>query len=471
MDKNLILKHFGLTENEIEAQASNQEVTATAATSNEHVVLNEDGQVENPTTSNDKQPDVAAQDSETLTIIRADMEAQGAIKQECYTCKLTDLIAMGYIIATFVMNREVNDKHVKRLMKDVRTQGKKAFSQHVTVCSALSALLLGFDVIGIDGKPVTLETDNLAKVLVIIDGQHRVAACLGTELDIDCDVMIAPCPMDIAQDIKDRNCCDKNWDTSALRHQIVEVEKKQDVLAEYEKRAKEIYPGCSDKFYTTMLNAGKKDAVRRTQVARGELPSCNVEDAEVGLVIIRSLRQLNPGCNKNASMTLKIVDSIMDMMHKLTERTSMTYKEFMDKFRVFASQHEGACESKEGAEGFIANFNEKFDHFLKHQREDIDDETIAAIDNKVHEIINAGPAKVLKSRTGSLHEMIQRIKDGEEVAALKAATAAEKAAKKAQKEAINAAKKLAEQKAKEAGKMVEDLAVKDGREIKGNSNT
>jgi hypothetical protein len=128
----------------------------------------------------------------------------------------------------------------------------------------------------------------------------------------------------------------------------------------------------------------------------------------------------------------------MDMMRQLTERTSMTYKEFMDKFRVFASQHEGACESKEGAEGFIANFSEKFGHFLKHQREDIDDETIAAIDNKVHEIINAGPAKVLKSKTGYLHEMIQRIKDGEEVAALKAATAVEKAAKKAQKDAINA---------------------------------
>lgn len=464
--------------NQSDVQVSNAELTSVnmdmGSQNNTHANLSDapipEGQVENPTTVSDKQLDVADQDSESRAKIRADMESRGAIKQECYTCKLSDLIAMSYIIATFVMNREVNEKHVKRLMKDVRTQGKKAFSQHVTVCSALSALLLGYDVIGIDGKPVTLETDNLAKVLVIIDGQHRVAACLGTELDIDCDVMIAPCPKDIAQDIKDRNCCDKNWDTSALRHQIVEVEKKQDVLAEYEKRAKEIYPGCSDKFYIAMLEAGKKDTVRRAQVARGELPSCNVEDCEIGLVILRSLRQLNPDCNKNASMTLKIVDSIMDMMHKLTERTSMTYKEFMDKFRVFASQQERACESKEGAETFIANFSEDFDHFLTHHREDIDEKTIAAIDNKVHKIINAGPAKVIKSRTGSLHEMIQRIKDGEAVAALKAATAAEKAAKKAQKDAINAAKKLAEQKAMVAGKMVEDLALKAGREIKDNNN-
>ena len=319
--ENIISKHFGLPESHIEAQVVNEEVTATAAACVNNVPMCE-SEVDDQMSAGEKQLDVAVQDSVFRAKLRDEMDRLGAVEQEYYTCKLSDLIAMGYVIATFVMNREVNEKHVKMLMNDVRTQGKKAFSQHVTVCSALSALLMGYDVIGIDGKLVTLERGNLNKILVIIDGQHRVAACLGTELDIDCDVMIVPCPKEIAQDIKDRNCCDKNWDTSALRHQIVEVKKKQDVLAEYEKRAKEIYPGCSDKFYTTMLNAGKKDAVRRAQVARGELPSCNVEDAEVGLVIIRSLRQLNPNCNKNASMTLKIVDSIMDMMRQLTERNS-----------------------------------------------------------------------------------------------------------------------------------------------------
>ena len=291
---------------------------------------------------------VAAQDSEHRANIHAEMEQQGAIKREYYTVKFSDLIAMGYIIATFVMNREVNEKHVKRLMKDVRAQCKKAFSQHVTVCSALCALLMGYDVIGLDGKLVTLETADLDKILVIIDGQHRVAACLGTNLDIDCDVMIVPCPEDIAQDIKDRNCCDKNWDTSAIRHQIVEVEKKQDVLAEYEKQAKEIYPGCSDKFYTTILNGGKKDAVRRSQVSRGELPACDVKKAEMGLEILRSLRQLNPDCNKNDSLTLKIVEPIMIKMDELAV-ADMTNGEFVRAFKVFASQNEKACDSKEAA--------------------------------------------------------------------------------------------------------------------------
>lgn len=412
---------------------------------------------------------VAAQDSEHRANIYAEMEQQGAIKREYYTVKFSDLIAMGYIIATFVMNREVNEKHVKRLMNDVRAQCKKAFSQHVTVCSALCALLMGYDVIGLDGKFVTLETADLDKILVIIDGQHRVAACLGTNLDIDCDVMIVPCPEDIAQDIKDRNCCDKNWDTSAIRHQIVEVEKKQDVLAEYEKQAKEIYPGCSDKFYTTILNGGKKDAVRRSQVSRGELPACDVKKAEMGLEILRSLRQLNPDCNKNDSLTLKIVEPIMIKMDELAV-ADMTNGEFVRAFKVFASQNEKACDSKESAVAFIANFSENFSRFID-QSFEIDEETIVGINEHVDKIIAAGPAKIVKPATGSLHEMIQRIKESEEVSALKAAAAVERAAKKAKKEAVKAAKKLAEQKAKEAGKMVEEMAQKAGCEIKNNSNT
>ena len=412
---------------------------------------------------------VAAQDSEHRANIHAEMEQQGAIKREYYTVKFSDLIAMGYIIATFVMNREVNEKHVKRLMKDVRAQCKKAFSQHVTVCSALCALLMGYDVIGLDGKLVTLETADLDKILVIIDGQHRVAACLGTNLDIDCDVMIVPCPEDIAQDIKDRNCCDKNWDTSAIRHQIVEVEKKQDVLAEYEKQAKEIYPGCSDKFYTTILNGGKKDAVRRSQVSRGELPACDVKKAEMGLEILRSLRQLNPDCNKNDSLTLKIVEPIMIKMDELAV-ADMTNGEFVRAFKVFASQNEKACDSKESAVAFIANFSENFSRFID-QSFEIDEETIVSINEHVDKIIAAGPAKIVKPATGSLHEMIQRIKESEEVSALKAAAAVERAAKKAKKEAVKAAKKIAEDKAKEAGKVVEEMARKAGCEIKNNSNT
>lgn len=472
---NIISKHFDLSENDVEAQALNEEVVASAATSEENVPTGEaqnESQASMPASGmseNDlKQDEVRAADCEARSSILAECTKQGAVKQEHFTVSLSNLMAMGYIIATFVMNREVNEKHVKRLMNDVRSQGKSAFSQYVTVCTALAALRRGYDVIGLDGKLVTLETPNLDKMLVIIDGQHRVAACFGTKLDIDCDVMIVPCPEDIAQDIKDRNCCDKNWDTTALRHQIVEIEKKQDVLAEYEKRAKDIYPGCSDKFYTTILTVGKKDAVRRSQVSRGELPACDVKKAEMGLELLRSLRQLNPDSNKNDSLTLKIVEPIMIKMNELAV-ADMTNGEFVRAFKVFASQFEMACDSKDGAEDFIANFSENFSSFID-QHNKIDEETIAGIDEHVEKIIAAGPAKIVKPASASLYEMIHRIKESEEATALKAAVAAEKAAKKAKKDAVKAAKKIAEQKAKETGKMVEDMALKAGIEIKDDSN-
>jgi hypothetical protein len=119
---------------------------------------------------------------------------------------------------------------------------------------------------------------------------------------------------------------------------------------------------------------------------------------------------------------------------------------------------------------FIANFNENFSRFID-QSFEIDEETIVGINEHVDKIIAAGPAKIVKPATGSLHEMIHRIKESEEVSALKAAAAVERAAKKAKKEAVKAAKKIAEEKAKEAGKVVEEMAQKADCEIKNNSNT
>ena len=144
--------------------------------------------------------------------------------------------------------------------------------------------------------------------------------------------------------------------------------------------------------------------------------------------------------------------------------------EFVEAFKVFASLNEKACDTKEGAEDFIANFSENFSRFID-QHKEADEETIMAVNEHVDKIIAAGPAKEIKPQTGSLHEMIQRIKTCEEEAILKAATAAEKAAKKAQKDTIKAAKKKAEKKAEEAGKMVEEMAMRAGQEIKDNSNT
>lgn len=462
----LINKHFDLVDVDVEAQALNEKVVADATTSEENVPTGE-GQNESQASmfASDmhemslEQNAVQEVDCEVRASIHAECTKKGAVKQEYFTIRLSDLIAMNYILATFMMNRQLSENHVKKLLKDVRRQGKKSFSQAVIVCSAMSALLRDYDVIGPNGKPVTYDTPDLDKILVILDGQHRVAGCLGTELEIDCDVMIVPCPDDIAQDIKDRNCTDRNWDTNALRHQIVETEKKCDMLAEYKMKASNIYPGCSDKFYEYILTR-KKDAVRRAQVARGELPACDVSKAEMGLEIARSLRCLNSDCNKNASQTLKIVDIIMNKMEELADG-SMTRERFVKMFLSYASLHENVCGSKDGAEEFIACFNESFSRFIKDC--EVNESELVAINDRVERIISAGPAKPIKSLTSSFHEMIQRIKANEEVAA-------QKADKKAKKEAIQAAKQRADQKRKGAGDVVEKMAAKAGPEIKHNND-
>jgi hypothetical protein len=141
-----------------------------------------------------------------------------------------------------------------------------------------------------------------------------------------------------------------------------------------------------------------------------------------------------------------MVELIMKKMDELAV-ADMTNGEFVEAFKVFASLNEKACDTKEGAEDFIANFSESFSRFID-QHQEVDEVSIVAVNEHMDKIIAAGPAKEIKPQTGSLHEMIQRIKTSEDESSLKAAAAAEKAVKKAQKDATKAAKKKLEQKGK-----------------------
>lgn len=397
------------------------------------------------TESNDaiqeEQAQFRAADRQRQNKLRKTMEEKKMIQDENFTCKLSDLIKMGYILATFVFNREIDEKHAKALLKDVRSQGKKCFSQDISACLAISALLMGYKAVDMNGNPVTLDSPNLEKTLIITDGQHRATVCLGTNLDIDCNVMITPCPENIVQDIIDKNKIDKNWGSTSFREQIVKTTGKTDLLADYEKKAAEIYPGTTDKFRDLVLT-GKNDAVRRANVSKGILPECDTRKAEMGLEVLKGLRLFNPDTSKNASMTLAMPKSIFSKMGELAVN-DMTNDQFVKIFKLFAAKNEKACDTKEKAEEFIENFSEKFDEYLKEHGTSILPEELDAFEKKIKKIVDAGPAKIVKSKSGSFTEMIQRLKEFESAAAEKASKKSEnakKAADKAKKSADEVAK-------------------------------
>ena len=389
----------------------------------------------------EEQAQFRAADRQRQNKLRKTMEEKKMIQDENFTCKLSDLIKMGYILATFVFNREIDEKHAKALLKDVRSQGKKCFSQDISACLAISALLMGYKAVDMNGNPVTLDSPNLEKTLIITDGQHRATVCLGTNLDIDCNVMITPCPENIVQDIIDKNKIDKNWGSTSFREQIVKTTSKTDLLADYEKKAAEIYPGTTDKFRDLVLT-GKNDAVRRANVSKGILPECDTKKADMGLEVLKGLRLINPDSSKNASMTLAMPKAIFSKMGELAVN-DMTNDQFVKIFKLFAAKNEKACDTKEKAEEFIENFSEKIDEYLKEHGTSILPEELDAFEKKIKKIVDAGPAKIVKSKSGSFTEMIQRLKEFESAAAEKASKKSEnakKAADKAKKSADEVAK-------------------------------
>lgn len=379
----------------------------------------------------EEQAQFRAADRQRQNKLRKTMEEKKMIQDEIFTCKFSDLIKMGYIVATFVFNREIDEKHAKALLKDVRSQGKKCFSQDISACLAISALLMGYKAVDMNGNPVTLDSPNLEKTLIITDGQHRATVCLGTNLDIDCNVMITPCPENIVQDIIDKNKIDKNWGSTSFREQIVKTTGKTDLLADYEKKAAEIYPGTTDKFRDLLLT-GKNDAVRRANVSKGILPECDTKKADMGLEVLKGLRLINPDSSKNASMTLAMPKAIFSKMGELAVN-DMTNDQFVKIFKLFAAKNEKACDTKEKAEEFIENFSEKFDEYLKEHGTSILPEELDAFEKKIKKIVDAGPAKIVKSKSGSFTEMIQRLKEFESAAAEKASKKSENAKKAADK--------------------------------------
>ena len=413
-----------------------------AVQGDENTSAEQDSQAQASTgASPEEQAQLRAADRQRHNKLRKTMEEKKMIQDEIFTCKFSDLIKMGYILATFVFNREIDEKHAKALLKDVRSQGKKCFSQDISACLAISALLMGYKAVDMNGNPVTLDSPNLEKTLIITDGQHRATVCLGTNLDIDCNVMITPCPENIVQDIIDKNKIDKNWGSTSFREQIVKTTGKTDLLADYEKKAAEIYPGTTDKFRDLVLT-GKNDAVRRANVSKGILPECDTKKAEMGLEVLKGLRLINPDTSKNASMTLAMPKSIFSKMGELAVN-DMTNDQFVKIFKLFAAKNEKACDTKEKAEEFIENFSEKFDEYLKEHGTSILPEELDAFEKKIKKIVDAGPAKIVKSKSGSFTEMIQRLKEFESAAAEKASNKSEnakKAADKAKKSADEVAK-------------------------------
>lgn len=90
-----------------------------------------------------------------------------------YLYLASELRAAGYKFCFDKENREINNKHVDELFLRIKDDKSKRFMETLKVCEVKQALEQGRKVFDVDGNEITLDTPNLEKYILILDGQHR----------------------------------------------------------------------------------------------------------------------------------------------------------------------------------------------------------------------------------------------------------------------------------------------------------
>lgn len=90
---------------------------------------------------------------------------------------LSQLVKAGYKICYLNENREVYSTQLDKLYGDVKNSKDLCFSEIAKVVPARRVLREGLSVKDIDGKEITLESEELDRCIVFVDGQHRSVVC------------------------------------------------------------------------------------------------------------------------------------------------------------------------------------------------------------------------------------------------------------------------------------------------------
>ena len=143
----------------------------------------------------------------------------------------SELKKAGYTFCFDKENREINNNHVDELHERIKDEKYRRFSETLKVCEVKQALEQGRKVFDVNNNEITLNTPNLEKHFLILDGQHRWMVILeNPKYDIWVDVVETD---NIGTYIDNLNNTSKAWNGEDVKHSIrVQHENEVPVLDE-----------------------------------------------------------------------------------------------------------------------------------------------------------------------------------------------------------------------------------------------
>ena len=380
---------------------------------------------------------IEIEDQQVRDNLKARLSENGVEAQVVLKYDLKKLLAAAIILVSYAANRKVDEKHVNRLIHALKQEGKKRFSEPITVCSAKVALMLGTKLNDDDGNAVTLDHPDIDLMFVVLDGQHRLAAIKGSDFEYEADVVIISAPEDVNEYVRVINAYDSNWDMIAIRNQNEVISGVEDKLKVKEQEAEKILPKTSTKYRDYGLT-GEKDAVKKKDLLKGNVPVCDEEKANRGIGIFKSTRLLNPDCKKNGLLTMTWLIEVFKAKEEYNKNKGDV--DFIKHLKLYMYQEsqKGLDMTDKAVVGtFIQEFAKNFKAFVKkNPLTTASDEQLKTIDEKIQSIIAAGVSSTGKVyEHGSVSDVVTKMKER------KANQAKLDEAKAKMDEAIKAAKK------------------------------
>ena len=167
----------------------------------------------------------------------------------------SELKKAGYTFCFDKENREINNNHVDELHERIKDEKSRRFSETLKVCEVKQALEQGRKVFDVNNNEITLNTPNLEKHFLILDGQHRWMVILeNPKYDIWVDVVETD---NIGTYIDNLNNTSKAWNGEDVKHSIrVQHENEVPVLDEiYDFKSR---VNVSEKFAELILTRKKE---------------------------------------------------------------------------------------------------------------------------------------------------------------------------------------------------------------------
>ena len=336
------------------------------------------------------------------------VEAQVVLKYD-----LKKLLAAAIILISYAGNRKVDEKHVNRLIQALKQEGKKRFSEPITICSAKVALMLDTKLNDDEGKAVTLDHPDIDRMFVVLDGQHRRAAVEGSDFEYEADVVIISTPEDIDAYVRVINAYDSNWTMIDIRNQNAVTKGVVDKLKVMEQEAEKILPNTSTKYRVYGLT-GEKEAIKKKDLLKGTVPVIDEDNAHRGIGIFESIRLLNPDCKKNGLLTMSCLVEVFKAKEEYNKNKGDV--DFIKHLKLYMYQ-----ESQKGLEmtdkavvgTFIQEFAKNFKAFVRKNPLTADsDEQLQTIDAQIQSIIAAGVSSTGKVyEHGSVSDVVAKMKE------------------------------------------------------------